>query len=104
MLGCMFGGAVGDALGAPIETMLLPNIRQRYGISGVTGEGSGYKARISDETQLALFSMEAIIRGARAREAGTAATVGMIQENLLVWLRGQGQGRCRNSRCPCRAD
>ncbi|APB00660.1 ADP-ribosylglycohydrolase family protein [Nocardia seriolae] len=92
VLGCLFGGAVGDALGAPIETMLLPNIRQRYGISGVTGEGSGYKARISDETQLALFSMEAIIRGARAREAGTAATVGMIQENLLVWLRGQGQG------------
>ncbi|MEV6097894.1 ADP-ribosylglycohydrolase family protein [Nocardia sp. NPDC051981] len=91
VLGCLFGGAVGDALGAPIETMLLPNIQQRYGIQGVTGAGSGYRGRISDETQLALFTMEALIRSARARERGTAAAVGMIQENLLVWLRGQGQ-------------
>ncbi|MEC3954611.1 ADP-ribosylglycohydrolase family protein [Nocardia sp. CDC153] len=92
VLGCLFGGAVGDALGAPIETMLLPNIQQRYGVQGVTGEGSGFKGRISDETQLALFTMEALIRGARSREPGTTATVGLIQENLLVWLRGQGQG------------
>ncbi|MFE3194744.1 ADP-ribosylglycohydrolase family protein [Nocardia sp. NPDC059240] len=91
VLGCLYGGAIGDALGAPIETMLLPNIQQRYGIAGVTGEGNGYKGRISDETQLALFTMEALIRGARIRERGTAATVGLIQENLLVWLRGQGQ-------------
>ncbi|WP_342775257.1 ADP-ribosylglycohydrolase family protein [Nocardia yunnanensis] len=91
VLGCLFGGAVGDALGAPIETMLLPNIQQRYGIAGVTGEGNGYRGRISDETQLALFTMEALIRGARLREGGK--TVGLIQENLLVWLRGQGQGQ-----------
>ncbi|WP_405491352.1 ADP-ribosylglycohydrolase family protein [Nocardia sp. NBC_00511] len=91
VLGCLYGGAVGDALGAPIETMLLHNIQQRYGIQGITGEGSSYKGRISDETQLTLFTMEALIRGARARERGVAATVGLVQENLLVWLRGQGQ-------------
>ncbi|MFF0631849.1 ADP-ribosylglycohydrolase family protein [Nocardia sp. NPDC004151] len=89
--GCLFGGAIGDALGAPIETMLLPNIQQRYGNQGVTGEGGGYKGRISDETQLTLFTMEALIRSARVRARGNAAAVGMIQENLLVWLRGQGQ-------------
>ncbi len=100
VLGCLFGGAIGDALGAPIETLLLPNIQQRYGVQGVTGEGSGFKGRISDETQLALFTMEALIRGARVREPGTAATVGMIQENLLVWLRGQGQGALPDQRVP----
>ncbi|UGT41963.1 ADP-ribosylglycohydrolase family protein [Nocardia yamanashiensis] len=90
--GCMLGGAVGDALGAPVEMMLLPNILQRYGSRGMTGSGDTYKGKITDETQLALFTMEALIRSsvrARARGIG-GATVAMIQENLLVWLQGQG--------------
>ncbi|MEV6767965.1 ADP-ribosylglycohydrolase family protein [Nocardia sp. NPDC051030] len=90
--GCLLGGAVGDALGAPVETMLLRNIQQRYGARGVTGGLETYKGRISDETQLTLFTVEALIRGSvRARAEGIkGATLGMIQENLLIWLRGQG--------------
>ncbi|UFS96366.1 ADP-ribosylglycohydrolase family protein [Nocardia huaxiensis] len=90
--GCLLGGAVGDALGAPVESMLLRNIQQRYGIRGVTGERGSYQGAISDETQLTLFTTEALIRSsvrARARGIG-GATLGMIQENLLIWLTGQG--------------
>nr|WP_281202121.1 ADP-ribosylglycohydrolase family protein [Nocardia jejuensis] len=92
MHGCLLGGAVGDALGAPVETMLLRNIQQRYGVRGVTGGPETYKGRISDETQLTLFTVEALIRGSvAARSSGAGgATLGMIQESLLVWLRGQG--------------
>ncbi|MBF6364553.1 ADP-ribosylglycohydrolase family protein [Nocardia puris] len=92
MLGCLLGGAVGDALGAPVETMQLHNILRRYGRRGVTGDAETYKGQISEETQVALFTVEALIKGSvRARARGTGgATLGLMQQGLLVWLQGQG--------------
>ncbi|WP_220139888.1 ADP-ribosylglycohydrolase family protein [Nocardia huaxiensis] len=96
--GCLLGGAVGDALGAQVETMLLRNIQQRYGIRGFSGEPDQYRGRISDETQMTLFATEALIRSsvrarastrAQARGVGVAAA-GLMQEGLLVWMQGQG--------------
>ncbi|MEV0295169.1 ADP-ribosylglycohydrolase family protein [Nocardia sp. NPDC050710] len=90
--GCLFGGAVGDALGAPVENMLLHHIRQRYGPLGVTGDPDSFDGAISEETQLTLFTVEALIKGsvrARARGIG-GATLGLMQMGFLVWLRGQG--------------
>jgi ADP-ribosylglycohydrolase len=34
--GCLFGGAIGDALGAPVEFMPLWEIRSKYGRKGVS--------------------------------------------------------------------
>ncbi|MET7773261.1 ADP-ribosylglycohydrolase family protein [Nocardia sp. NPDC005366] len=88
--GCLFGGAVGDALGAPVENMMLHHIRQRHGRRGVTGESAAIE--ISDETQLTLFTVEALIKGSiRARARGTGgATLGFMQMGFMVWARGQG--------------
>ncbi|MEV0765561.1 ADP-ribosylglycohydrolase family protein [Nocardia sp. NPDC050435] len=88
--GCLLGGAAGDALGAPVENLLLSEIRQRYGSHGVTGEP--FAGLVSEETQLALFTAEALIKGSvRARAKGSGgATLGMMQQGFLVWLRGQG--------------
>lgn len=33
--GCLLGGPVGDALGAPVEFMGLPEIRARFGAAGI---------------------------------------------------------------------
>ncbi|MEU0539356.1 ADP-ribosylglycohydrolase family protein [Nocardia sp. NPDC005978] len=90
--GCLLGGAVGDALGAPVESMPLPDILRRYGSRGVTGEKDSYKGRISDETQLTLFTVEALIRGAIRERAGSSGVTvsGLVQMGLLSWLRGQG--------------
>lgn len=56
--GCILGGAVGDALGYPVEFMSRNQILQRYGNEGITrhvlnGEGL---AEISDDTQMTLFT------------------------------------------------
>lgn len=60
--GCLLGGAVGDALGAPIEFMSLTHIKQMYGPHGVTGyremDDHGY---ITDDTQMTLFTAEGIL-------------------------------------------
>ncbi|MGW4771111.1 ADP-ribosylglycohydrolase family protein [Nocardia sp. NPDC004278] len=90
--GCLLGGAIGDALGAPVEDMLLRHIRLRYGPRGVTGTPDTFQGRISDETQLTLFSAEALIKGSmqgRAKGIG-GATVGLMQMGYLVWLQHQG--------------
>jgi len=37
-VGCLLGGAIGDALGAPIEFLTLAQIRERFGKRGVDGK------------------------------------------------------------------
>ena len=67
--GCLLGGAAGDALGYPVEFLSAEDIRADYGSAGITGYAlSGGKALISDDTQLTLFTADALIRG-RTREA-----------------------------------
>ncbi|MFC6013862.1 ADP-ribosylglycohydrolase family protein [Nocardia lasii] len=86
--GCLLGGAIGDALGAPVETRSLHQIRAEFGPAGLTDMTP---LRISEETQLTAFTVEALIRGSvRARAKGIGgATMGLLQQGMLVWLGGQ---------------
>lgn len=57
--GCIFGGAVGDALGYPVEFMSSQDIHADYGPDGITGyeyDKNAGKALISDDTQMTLFT------------------------------------------------
>ncbi|WP_245572654.1 ADP-ribosylglycohydrolase family protein [Actinokineospora enzanensis] len=64
-LGCLLAGAVGDALGAPVEFLSLAEIRTRFGADGLTDYTPAYggRGRITDDTQMTLFTAEAMIRG-----------------------------------------
>lgn len=63
--GCIFGGAIGDALGYPIEFMLEGDITGQYGESGITEYdlGKSGKALFSDDTQMTLFTANGIMVG-----------------------------------------
>lgn len=68
--GCMLAGAVGDALGGPIEFLSIEKIRARYGSSGITGMVDGHwpAGSITDDTQMTLFTGEGVLRaGCAAR-------------------------------------
>ena len=62
--GCLIGGAVGDALGYPIEFSSYSEIRKRYGENGLTDYvlDNGI-ARISDDTQMTLFTATGLLHG-----------------------------------------
>ena len=62
--GCLLGGAVGDALGAPLEFMPLEEIVQTYGPNGPEDlVGGPFPAgSITDDTQMTLFVAEGVIR------------------------------------------
>ncbi|MVU78038.1 ADP-ribosylglycohydrolase family protein [Nocardia sp. ET3-3] len=64
--GAMLGGAIGDALGWPIEFLSLEQIRGRYGAAGVTGylpmSNPDAPQQITDDTQMTLFTAEGLLR------------------------------------------
>jgi ADP-ribosylglycohydrolase len=53
LFGRLLGGAVGDALGAPVEFMALGEIRQRFGPGGAAHYSPAYGrvGAITDDTQ-----------------------------------------------------
>ena len=62
ILGCLVGGAAGDALGYAIEFNREDWIFSRYGSTGISEyELTNGKAIISDDTQMTLFTAEGIV-------------------------------------------
>ncbi len=69
--GCLLGGAIGDALGYPVEFISEARaIIEEFGAapprSIPRAKGSG-SAPVSDDTQMTLFTIEALVRAAGAR-------------------------------------
>lgn len=62
ILGSIIGGAIGDALGYPIEFMNEEEIYRRYGNKGIREfELADGKALISDDTQMTLFTVNGLL-------------------------------------------
>lgn len=64
--GCIFGGAVGDALGYPVEFLQEEQIFRKYGENGITAytkDAVTGKALISDDTQMSLFTANGLLVG-----------------------------------------
>lgn len=68
-LGCLLGGACGDALGAPVEHNSLYEIQQAYGPHGVRqfSEVYGRVGGITGDTQLTLFTAEGLVEAFEAK-------------------------------------
>ena len=94
--GCLLGGAVGDALGAPIEFRPLADIRQRYGADGLREyvPVDGRRGAITDDTQMTLFTIDGLIRfNYRGRTHGITPTIQVLYRAYLRWLATQGEER-----------
>lgn len=87
--GGLLGGAVGDALGAPVEFTSLADIRQRFGRRGLRDyeEAYGRVGAITDDTQMTLFTAEGLVRAyVRARLKGICSPPAVVHHALLRWL------------------
>lgn len=86
--GCLVGGAIGDALGFPVEFLEDYQIFSEYGETGIT-EYTLYngKAYISDDTQMTLFTAEGLLKATQKFEKPTLDQyVKSIYESYLDWL------------------
>ncbi|WP_432037625.1 ADP-ribosylglycohydrolase family protein [Streptomyces sp. HD1123-B1] len=70
--GCLLGGAIGDALGAAVEFSSLEDIRAEHGTDGVTDflPAYGRRGRVTDDTQMTLFTVDGLIRAQVRRDTG----------------------------------
>jgi ADP-ribosylglycohydrolase len=92
--GCLLAGALGDALGAPVEFMKLPQIRKRYGPQGITelDEAYGRVGAITDDTQMTLFTAEGLLRArCHGLRGGNGLPLEVIYRAYIRWLYTQGQ-------------
>ncbi|KJK42079.1 crystallin J1 [Lentzea aerocolonigenes] len=83
LLGSLLGGAVGDALGAPIEFSSIDVIRRAHGSSGVVDLPV---LEITDDTQMTLFTLEGLVL---ARQFGVDPVLA-VRAAYGRWLHTQG--------------
>lgn len=88
--GCLVGGAVGDALGYPIEFDSYQQICDLFGPQGIQDywlERTGGTALFSDDTQMTLFTAEGLVK--TGADATRAAYASAVHKAYLDWLRTQ---------------
>jgi len=91
--GCLIGGAVGDALGAAIEFKTLTEIKGEFGPAGLRDYAMAYRrvGAITDDTQMTLFTAEALLRAEHLRLRDPDARVAEVAWHAyLRWLETQG--------------
>lgn len=92
--GCLLGGAVGDALGAPVEFMRLHEIQAAFGPGGIRDfvKCYGRIGAITDDTQMSLFTAEGLLQAqATGSERGGLDVSAAVHHGYLQWLRTQGE-------------
>jgi len=96
--GCLVGGAIGDALGWPVEFMKLNDIIYQYGpdcICDLQISSSG-KAEITDDTQMTLFTAEGILRAqTRGHLKGICHVPSVVYYAYQRWMLTQGYPRVK---------
>ncbi len=87
---CLFGGAIGDALGAPIEFYSIDKIIKKYGSAGITDyvefrDGTG---EFTDDTQMTLFTAEGLLRAYHQTvlKGINDNTINITYQSYLRWL------------------
>ena len=94
--GGMIGGAVGDALGYPVEFLSWKEIQKRYGNGGIRHYTLDYEtgtAVLSDDTQMSLFTANGILIGeTQYRQKGTQGKIAhCVYLAYQEWLKTQRQ-------------
>lgn len=96
--GCLLGGAIGDALGGPVEFMRKAEIRRSFGPEGIRdyAEVYGRRGAITDDTQMTLFTAEGLIRAfVRQTTKGIASVPSVVSHAYLRWLLTQDASASR---------
>ncbi len=91
--GCLLGGAVGDALGAPVEFLSATEIVARHGDGGIRDfvPAYGRLGAITDDTQMSLFTAEGLIRAmVRYADRGICHPPTVVHRAYLRWAKTQG--------------
>lgn len=85
-IGSLVGGAVGDALGWPIEFTKDADIEKKYGIYGPSEPG----VQVTDDTQMTLYGVEGILNAVRSGSFTEDSIIKNMHASYVHWYMGQG--------------
>ena len=94
VLGMIYGLALGDALGSPVEFWELKGIRERYGPEGI--QDLPEPALFTDDTQMTLAVAEALIA---AGHQDLGAIMAAISQEFVAWLHSPENNRSPGGSC-----
>ncbi|MFE4636013.1 ADP-ribosylglycohydrolase family protein [Streptomyces sp. NPDC056773] len=80
--GTLLGSAIGDALGAPVAPLSLPELLEAHGPTGITEAAT---AEVTAATQLALFTVDGLIRAHVRRDTGAWHPPTDVHQAYLRW-------------------
>lgn len=90
ILGCLFGVAIGDALGAPVEFLSLSEIKEKFSKDGITDfyPWGGFKpGSYTDDTQMSIATATGCIQASKLlREKGINYLLQSVYRQYLGWL------------------
>lgn len=100
--GCLLGGALGDALGYPVEFLRTATDIERV-LGAVLPEGlphaKNQKAVVSDDTQMTLFTAEGLLRARqRFSDRGICSTEAVLLLAYQRWLTTQEKAEPERTR------
>jgi ADP-ribosylglycohydrolase len=98
--GCLLGGALGDALGYPIEFVgSADEIARRFGTAPPArlAYGEGARGLVSDDTQMTLYTAEGLVA---ARRAGASVATDHLLAAYQRWYGTQAMRRGEPARPP----
>lgn len=96
--GCLYGLALGDALGAPTEFMKYAAIVEKWGPMG-RSEPPSPIAYVTDDTQMALAVGEALMSLANFRLAGPREWADALGREFLLWYASPDNNRAPGITC-----
>lgn len=95
VLGCLLGGAVGDALGYAVEFKTRPEIQHRYGGDGIRHPefNRAGEAEVSDDTQMTLFTADGLLRSLdHADPVDQSGVLHAVRDATVAWYALQTGG------------
>lgn len=98
VLGCLFGSAFGDALGAPTEFMSVNAILRRWSPDGPTDFESN-PIRVTDDTQMAIAVGEALVACKRKDDFTSQTLEEELRKTFIEWLDSPENNRSPGMTC-----
>lgn len=93
ILGCLLGGALGDAFGYPLEFKSSAQIREKFGEAGpAEPQETQGRLLVSDDTQMTLYTADGLLSAVAAEgHRNRARLLARIRQAYLAWFRTQRQ-------------
>ena len=91
-IGCIIGGAIGDAMGAPVEFLSDSQIRKLYGEQGILAPmiGMSGEADYSDDTQMLIFTIDGILKSINMSfDSNKPPQIEDMHKSYLDWYKTQ---------------